>query len=106
LYKVYDIAVTASDGTTTGLLAGRLTEVNNAIAKLTGELASSPLVVNNTQNIFTSDPGFAQFQQQLIGVLRHFPDARNAVVAEFERLERTLAAPPSPGVTYDHQTAA
>lgn len=90
LYALYDAAVTAGDRTGGALLAGRLHENLGKMALLTGQLAQSPLVQINQQNVLINDPGFAQFQQQLIAVLRRFPDARNAVVAEFERLEREM----------------
>jgi len=102
LYALYDAAVTAGDRTGGALLAGRLHENLGKMAQLTGQLAQSPLVQINQQNVFT------QFQQQLIGVLRRYPEARNAVVAEFERLEREItldtAAVPA-GITYGHEAA-
>jgi len=108
LYALYDAAVTAGDRTGGALLAGRLHENLGKMAQLTGQLAQSPLVQINQQNVFINDPGFAQFQQQLIGVLRRYPEARNAVVAEFERLEREItldtAAVPA-GITYGHEAA-
>jgi hypothetical protein len=104
LYALYDAAVTAGDRTGGALLAGRLHENLGKMAQLTGQLAQSPLVQVNQTNVFVNDPGFAQFQQQLIGVLRRFPDARNAVVAEFERLEREMTDQSAPaGITYEHQ---
>jgi hypothetical protein len=96
LYTLFAAALEAGDGGTGALLAGRLHENLNSMARLTGQLASSPLVQinNNTQNNFLSaDPAFAAFQARLIAVLREFPDARNAVIAEFERLEAPAAVP-------------
>jgi hypothetical protein len=87
LYALYDAAVTAGDRNGGALLAGRLHENLGAIARLTGQLAASPLVQVNQTNIFLHDPAFASFQADLIRVLSRFPDARAAVLAEFERLE-------------------
>jgi hypothetical protein len=86
LYQRYGAALDAGDNMAVGLLAGRLTEINNAISRLTGELANSPLIQNNTVNFFMS-PEFATFQADLIRVLSRFPDAYEAVLAEFDRLE-------------------
>ncbi len=89
LYQFYSTALEAGDKTSGAMLAGRLTEVNNAIARITGELASSPLVQHNTQINFTTSPEFAEFQGRLISVLNRFPEAREAVIAEFDKLEAT-----------------
>ncbi len=106
LYALYDAAVTAGDRTGGALLAGRLHENLGKMAQLTGQLSQSPLLVQN--NFFMSDPGFMEFQQQLIGVLRRFPEARTAVIAEFEKLDRMagerLPPPQLTGNTYEHET--
>jgi hypothetical protein len=91
LYRLYDAAVTAGDRTGGAMLGGRLTEVNNAIARLCGQLASSPLIQNNTVNFYLS-PEFASFQADLVRALGPFPEARAAVLAEFERLEAAAPA--------------
>jgi hypothetical protein len=105
LYALYDAAVTAGDRTGGALLAGRLHENLGKMAQLTGQLAQSPLVqVQN--NYFMADPGFMEFQQQLIAVLRRFPEARNAVVAEFERLERVSDVPQLTGELIEHRSTA
>jgi hypothetical protein len=104
LYALYDAAVTAGDRNGGALLAGRLHENLGKMAQLTGQLAQSPLLVQN--NYFMADPGFMEFQQQLIAVLRRFPEARSAVITEFEKLERSTDNTPTPvGITYDHQEA-
>lgn len=100
LYALYDAAVTAGDRTGGALVAGRLLTCLDSMAKITGQMLQSPLVVNNnTQNVFVNDPGFAQFQSQLIAALRPFPDARNAVIACFEKLDAEPRA--SAAVTYE-----
>ena len=59
--------------------------------RLKAGLASiaSPLIQQNTVNIFTSDPDFARFRDDLIRMLSRFPDAYEAVLAEFDRIERS-----------------
>ncbi len=88
LYHLYSAAIDAGDRTGGALLAGRLHENLANIARLTGQLATSPLIQFNQQNnFFLNDPQFAQFQARLIATLRPFPEARTAVIAEFERIE-------------------
>jgi hypothetical protein len=104
LYQLYRAALDAGDASGGSLLAGRLHENLNAMARLTGQLATSPLVQinNNTQNNFlTADPAFAAFQARLIAALRPFPDARNAVIAEFERLEVPDVQSAAPQLTHE-----
>lgn len=102
LYALYDAAVTAGDRNGGALLAGRLHENLAAMARLTGQLAASPLVSVHQTNIFLHDPAFATFQADLIRVLSRFPDARDAVLAEFSRLEST----PSNLPALEHQSDA
>lgn len=87
LYQRYSAALEAGDNFSVASIAGRLTEVNNAIARLCGQLATSPLIQQNTLNVFVNDPAFATFRDDLVRVLSRFPDAYEAVLAEFERLE-------------------
>jgi hypothetical protein len=89
LYTLYDAAVTAGDRLGGSMLAGRIHENLAAMARLTGQLASSPLVQINQQNIFVNDPEFAQFQARLIAILARHPAALDEVVVEFESLERS-----------------
>jgi hypothetical protein len=103
LYALYENAIAAGDTNGASLVAGRLLTCLDAMARLTGQLLQSPLVVNNTQNVFLNDPGFAAFQAELIAALRPFPEARNAVIACFEKLDAEPST--SPMVTYDHQAA-
>jgi hypothetical protein len=111
LFQQYDAALEAGDRTVGALLAGKLHQNLQITARITGELASSPLIsISNTQNnnvAMLETPAFAAFQARLIGVLRAFPDARDAVIAEFEKLEAapTAAVPEAKGVTYEHQAA-
>jgi hypothetical protein len=91
LYELFDAALSAGDRNGGALLAGRLHENLQGVARLTGELASSPLVV--TQNNFLISPQFAEMQAVLIRVLAEFPEARARVIQEFRSLE-ARADPP------------
>jgi len=100
LYQQYTAALDAGDRTSGSLLAGKLHENLRIVARITGELASSPLVtINNSQTNITAlmdSPQFAQFQARLISILARHPDARDEVVREFEQLERERTAVPIP----------
>lgn len=95
LYQFYQAALEAGDRTGGALVAGRLLTCLDSMARLTGELATSPLIQNNTQVNFYLSPEFASFQADLIRALSRFPEARAAVLAEFERVE-SAAVPPMP----------
>jgi len=110
LFQSYEAAMKSADLHAVATIAGRLHENLRLLASITGELASSPLVSinNNSQtnnNILVADSGFAAFQARLIAVLRKFPDARDAVIAEFQKLETPEAVAPKlthePARTYD-----
>lgn len=88
LYQRLTAALEAADNNSVALLAGRLTHVNNSIAKLTGELAASPLIQNTTVNLFMNDPSFLRFMEELAAALGDYPDARRALFKRFEELER------------------
>jgi hypothetical protein len=105
LYATFDAAVTAGDRSSVALLAGRLTEVNNAVARLTGQLATSPLVqINNSnQTTIIESQEFLAFRADLIRVLSRFPEAYEAVLQEFERYERVA---PSELPALEHESEA
>ena len=103
LYDLFSAALEAGDRNAGALLAGRLTEVNNAIGRLTGELASSPLVQQNTVNVFMHDPGFLHFMEELAEALRDHPEARAAVLRKFEELDRREAAASDAFPQLEHQ---
>jgi len=100
LYTLYDAAVTSGDANAGAQLAGKLLNCLNSMAKITGELASSPLVQINNQTVLVQHPEFMQFQADLIRVLGRFPEARAAVVAEFQRVD-AQAHPALPAETND-----
>jgi hypothetical protein len=107
LYETYDAALKAGDRFAVGTLAGRLHENLRITASITGELASSPLVtIHNSQTnvaLLRDSPAFASFAADLIRTLSRFPEARSAVIAEFERLE---AAAPVQLPALEHHAAA
>lgn len=84
----------AGDSQAAALLSGRLLECLRMVAQLSGELThAAATVTNNTVNVFTNDPDFRLFQDTLVRVLSKFPDAYEAVLAEFERLESVPTVP-------------
>lgn len=103
LYRLYDAALEAGDRNGGALVAGRLLTCLDSMARLTGELATSPLIQNNTQLNFYLSPEFASFQADLIRALSRFPEARAAVLQEFERLE---AVAPAQLPALEHQAHA
>jgi hypothetical protein len=93
LYSQFDAAVTAGDKNATALLAGKLTDVNNSIARLTGQLASSPLVSNTTVHLHASNE-YARLRDGLLQLAREHPDVRPALVAMLKRLDSEPADKP------------
>jgi hypothetical protein len=77
----------AQDANARAVLAGRMHENARIRGSITGELARSPLVTQNTLNVFIDSPEFVTFQAALMDALAPYPAAREAVVAQFERLE-------------------
>jgi len=94
LYQRYAAALEAGDNNAVGLLAGRLTDINNSISRLTGELASSPLIQHNTVNVYGS-PEFARFRADLVRAVAPYPEVRQHVLRVFERLEAPAAQLPA-----------
>jgi len=91
LYSLYDAAVTAGDGTTGATVAGRLLECLNSMARLTGQLAASPLVQYNTQNNylqFSESPEFIAFMERVTTVLEPYPEARLAIFHAVRALDQ------------------
>jgi len=91
LWEVYSTAIEAGDRSGTALLAGRLNENYNSIARLTGQIMSSPMIQNNT--VINNDSlslrenaEYELLQARILHVLESHPDALRAVVAELERV--------------------
>lgn len=97
LFESYDLALKISDLNAVAQLASKIHENLKIAGNISGELASSPLVqINNNQqnNIaMLESPDFVRFQARLIAVLRDYPEARNAVLAEFEKFDAPDALP-------------
>lgn len=108
LYQLYDNSLAASDGAIGAMLAGRLHENLNSMARLTGQLASSPLV-QNTTNIFLL-PQFAEIQSVLMRSLAAHPAARADVIRAFRAMEQRASAPAPPAqrepVLIEHEAAS
>jgi hypothetical protein len=95
LYAVYDTAVTAGDRSGVALLAGRLIEVNNAIAKLTGQLLTSPLITNTTiNNTLVTSPEYLRLREGLLQLGRAHPQIRPDLIALLKRLDTEPPIPP------------
>jgi hypothetical protein len=105
LYDLYQKALEAGDGQTGATLAGRLHEGLNSIARITGELAHSSLVTNNTMNVFLS-PQFAEIEATLARVLAPHPAALTAVITAFRDLERRSTETAAPAhALIEHEPA-
>lgn len=91
LWTAYAAAAEVGDAVTLDRISGRLTDSISATARLTGELASSPLVQNNVQINLIANPEFERFRSNLLRVLSKFPEAAHAVIAEFQRLDAPSA---------------
>lgn len=87
LWQMFDVSLDAGDRSGGALVAGRLLECLTQIAKLTGQLLSSPTIQNNMtiNNNFGAE--FEQFKVDLIRVLQKHPQALTDVIREFERLD-------------------
>lgn len=92
LYCMLDAAVVASDRHGTALLASKMHENVALCAKLTGELAESPLVQTNV-NVMVL-PQITALQAHLLRVLADYPDARVAVIRAFHQMEEQETARP------------
>lgn len=84
LYAGFVAALEAGDRNSIGLLGGRLKDLNDSIAKMTGQLASSPLVVNNSLTLIMESPQVQQLFDEVVQVLapsprhcRHSSDTSN-----------------------------
>jgi hypothetical protein len=85
LYESLDRAHTAGDTWSVGMLSGRLHENLRDTARITGELASSPLVQNNT-NIFMH-PAVARVEAIIVAALADHPAARADVIRALRAAE-------------------
>lgn len=104
LIQALDVAP-AQDALARGTLTGRLHENARIRGQITGELSKSTLIQQNTVNVFLNSPEFVRFQASLIGVLAHFPEAREAVIAEFDKLEAESAPAALPALEHENAEA-
>ena len=90
LMSQFQLAVAANDKNGAAILAGRLTEVLNAMGRLTGEmgqLAANHINITNNVAFLQDHPAFAKVQASLLRALAPFPDARAAVVTALRALD-------------------
>lgn len=84
-------ATEAGDGRLAGYVAGRLTTLLEAIARVSGELGdmARSVTINQTNNVavLAEHPAFARLQSTMLRALGPFPDARAAVVGALRDLE-------------------
>jgi hypothetical protein len=90
LYTFFTAALEAGDRMTGAHVGGKLKDVNDSIAKLTGELSQSPLVQHNTLQVVMGNPQVQGFLQELACELKPYPDALGAVVRWLEAREACL----------------
>jgi hypothetical protein len=79
LYRNFDAAGECSDRLNVDRLARALHENFRDVARITGELSRSPLLVQ--QNNYLSDPGNARVIAAIVQAVSPFPDAALAVTA-------------------------
>ena len=97
LFFQFDKLAAKGDVPGAALLAGRLTDVLGAIAKVTGQVstfANSTIIniQNNTQIL--NSPPFADLQAGLLRVCVAHPDARKDIIALFRDLDGKYGANP------------
>ena len=87
LYTFFNAALEAGDRVTGVQAAAKLKDVNDSIARVTGELASSPLVQQNSLTIVMQSEPMQRFLGDLMTQLVAFPDAARAIVRWLESQE-------------------
>jgi hypothetical protein len=93
LMELFLTACSAGDRYGASAVAGRLNENLRATAAISGELRQAAgITVTNNNLTLVSTPGFAELHAGLLGIIREYPQTREAIVA----LLRTLDAPPTP----------
>ena len=97
----------AGDARGVACVAGRLTSVLEAIARVTGELGSMAQSVNITNNltVLAEHPVFLRMQATMLRALAPFPDARASVVAALRDLDDENAPMTLPAKVIDHVAA-
>jgi hypothetical protein len=87
----------AGDGRGTAYVAGRLTQVLETIARVTGELGAmaQSVTINNSYAFFLNSPAFADLQAMLVHALADEPAALEKVRAGLEQLEAKANSEPA-----------
>ncbi len=85
--------VDAGDGRGAAFISGRLISVNEAMARVTGELGSMAQSINITNNltVLAEHPAFMKVQATLLKALAAHPAARADVVAALRQLDDETA---------------
>jgi transposase-like protein len=82
------VELSGGHSTVAAILATQITRVNDSIARLTGELAASPLIQQTNIHVnLTQHPDFLELMQDLAEALGPYPEARRAVFARIEQRE-------------------
>ena len=92
----------AEDANARASLTGRVHENARIRGQLTGELSKSTLIQSNTMNVFMNSPELVRFQADLLRALAGFPAAKEAILAEFDRLEALESQAPSELPALEH----
>jgi hypothetical protein len=88
LYRLYDAALEAGDRTGGSLVAARLLTCLDSMARLTGQLAVSPLISHQHLHLhFSEHPAFVEFIEHMGQILEPYPEARLAIFRAVEALE-------------------
>ncbi|MFY9954801.1 hypothetical protein [Bradyrhizobium sp.] len=87
------LMVDAGDGRGAAFISGRLISVNEAMARVTGELGSMAQSINITNNltVLAEHPAFMKVQATLLKALAAHPAARADVVAALRQLDDETA---------------
>jgi hypothetical protein len=90
LYTAIKACQEAGDAKGIALLTGRLTSVNEAIGRLTGQIAASPFIQNNNLTLVMGTPEVRNFLDELSEQLEPFPEAHRAVIHWLETKEAAM----------------
>ena len=102
LYEAYDAALRAGDRNSIALLSGRLHENQRIVGGITGELANSPLIQNNTINNFHDSPEYTRLREGLKQFGRKHPEVMPALIEMIENLDKE-PAPAQPLPALEHR---
>jgi hypothetical protein len=98
LFFQLDKLAAKNDAAGVAMLAGRLTDVLGAIAKVTGQVSTfaNSTIINVQNNVqILNSPPFADLQAGLLRVCVAHPDARRDIIALFKDLDAKYGATPA-----------